>query len=383
MRIKDDAALAVPTDAYAASVRRRKALPEHARALNRTLTLQTLLDEGPQSRADLSRSTSLTRVTISELVADLIAEGLVHELGRSDQSRPGKPATLIDIRREEFQIVGIDLSDSGVFRGALLDLDGTVIDRAHSDAEGLEGDAAVAGVVDLAKQLLQRATGTVLGVGVGTPGVVDIDGFVRLAPNLAWHALPLRALLADALDVPVHVANDGNAALLAERASRKDGDLLVVRIGLGVGSGLSVAGVPVRGSGSAAGEIGHVTVGTDDGPSCACGRRGCLEAWVAVPRLRAQLAAAGPGDRERILAEAGRRLGIVLAPIVGALNLPLVVMSGPEDLIVGTLMEATKRTLDARTLEQFNADVTYSLHGDDIVMRGAATLVRTAQLGVS
>ena len=101
-----------------------KVLPEHARSHNRALVLQTLYTAGAQSRADVARETGLTRVTVSDLVAGLIAEGLVVELGQREDARPGKPATLIDVDRAAFHIVGVDLSEHQRFRGAVVDLDG-------------------------------------------------------------------------------------------------------------------------------------------------------------------------------------------------------------------------------------------------------------------
>src|SRR6187431_3383798 len=91
-----------------------KVLPEHARGHNRSLVLQTLYRAGTQSRADIARETGLTRVTVSDLVAELMAEGLVIETGQREDARPGKPATLLDLNREAFQIVGVDLSGYSV-----------------------------------------------------------------------------------------------------------------------------------------------------------------------------------------------------------------------------------------------------------------------------
>jgi len=89
-----------------------KVLPEHARGHNRSLVLQTLYRAGQQSRADIARGTGLTRVTVSDLVAELIGEGLVVETGQREDARPGKPATLLDLNRHAFQIIGVDLSGS-------------------------------------------------------------------------------------------------------------------------------------------------------------------------------------------------------------------------------------------------------------------------------
>lgn len=368
-----------------------KVLPEHARSHNRALVLQTLYTSGAQSRADVARGTGLTRVTISDLVADLIAEGLVVELGQREDARPGKPATLIDVDRAAFHIVGVDLSDHERFRGAVIDLDGGIVSRAEVALAAATGDAAVALVVELVRRLLDATTTPVLGLGVGSPGVVDPHGVVRSAPNLGWSDVALQGRLAEEFALPVHVANDANVAVLAEHGSTHLDDLLLVKIGHGVGAGLIIGGRPVIGGGFAAGEIGHVVVGTDGGPRCACGKHGCLEAWLAVPRLTAQLDAldASAADaafaRDEILREAGRRLGIVLAPVVGALNLSEVVLSGPADLLDGALHEATVDTLRMRTMAEHNRDLRLRMteQAEDVVLRGAAVMVLSGQLGVS
>ncbi|WP_344295874.1 ROK family transcriptional regulator [Agromyces neolithicus] len=368
-----------------------KVLPEHARSHNRALVLQTLYTSGGQSRADLARETGLTRVTISDLVAELIAEGLVIELGQREDARPGKPATLIDIARAAFQIVGVDLSEHEVFRGAVMDLEGRIVAHAELARDGVTGEAALALVDALVRQLVDAATIPVLGIGVGSPGVVDPLGVVRSAPNLGWTDLPLQARVAAATSLPVHVANDANVAVLAEHGATAVDDLLLIKIGHGVGAGLIVGGRPVIGGGFAAGEIGHVVVGTDGGPHCVCGRDGCLEAWISAPRLTAQLAeldendSAGASARDDILREAGRRLAIVLAPVVGALNLSEVVLSGPAQLLDGAFHEAAVDTLRKRTMAEFNRDLRLRMseQAQDIVLRGAAVMVLSGQLGVS
>lgn len=362
-----------------------KVLPEQARAHNRSLVLQTLYRSGPLSRADLARETALTRVTIGDLVAELIDEQLALELGtRVDATRPGKPATLLDLNRNGHRIVGIDLGDTEVFRGALIDLDGTILERREIDARGLVGEDAAAAALALTCELTAIADRPVLGIGIGSPGIVDLAGCVLTAPNRGWTDLPLQARLQAELRLPVIVANDANAAALAEYGfGGASADLMLVMVGYGVGAGLLLDGTPLFGSRFAAGEIGHVVVGTDGGDACACGKRGCLETWLAVPRLRARIAAGEP--REAVLRQAGERLGIALAPIVGALNLSEVVLSGPVELLDGTLAEATVDTLRQRTMEQFHGDLTVRLTslGGDIVMRGAAVMVLSARLGVS
>jgi predicted NBD/HSP70 family sugar kinase/DNA-binding XRE family transcriptional regulator len=362
-------------------------LPEHARAHNRSLVLQSLYRAAGMSRADLAREVGLTRVTISDLVADLIAENLVVELGIRNDARPGKPATLIDINRTGFAIIGLDLSYDSIFRGAVTDLDGTVLHREQADVSGLLGAEAVDAVIALLDRLIESATSPVLGVGVGSPGVVGADGVVLAAPNLGWRDVPLQTILAGHCALPVQVANDANVAALAERSfGGGDADMMLIRVGRGVGAGVVLAGGLVLGARSAAGELGHVVVGTDGGSACACGKEGCLETWLAIPRLQARLDGADSvATRDRILAEAGERLGIALAPVVGALNLGEVVLSGPLDLLDGTLLDSTAETLRNRTMANIHGDLTLRMTtlGRDIVVLGAAVMVLTGQLGVS
>lgn len=362
-----------------------KVLPEQARTHNRSLVLQTLYSGGSMSRADLARETGLTRVTVSDLVAALIAEGYVTEKGMRESSGPGKPAMLVDLDRSGHRIVGIDLSGSDVILGAVLTMDGEIVARRQVPVPPADADV-VRIVADLAAALVADSHAPVLGVGVGSPGVVDDAGVVLTAPNFGWERLDLQSLLSAALDLPVLVANDANAAVLAEYTfgGSRD-DVLLVKVGRGVGSGLLADGRPMRGGRFAAGEIGHVTVGTDGGPRCVCGKVGCLEAWLSVPALSARLDAALAADRDGILRDAGERLGIALAPVVGALDLSEIVLSGPPELLGGPLADSTAETLRARTLAEFHDGVRVRMteHGQDIVLRGAAVMVLSGRLGVS
>ena len=150
-----------------------KVLPEHARSHNRSLVLQTLFSGGAMSRADLARETGLTRVTISDLVAGLIADGYITEIGMREASGPGKPAMLVDLDRAGHRIIGIDLSGTDALVGAVLTLDGVVVARRELP---LPADDLTDAVVALARELVADSHAPVLGIGVGTPGVVDDRG---------------------------------------------------------------------------------------------------------------------------------------------------------------------------------------------------------------
>lgn len=352
-----------------------KLLAEDARRHHRALLLQHLFRTGPASRADLARATGLTRVTVSDLIAELIGQGLVGELGTPTEAKVGKPPTLVGIVDDAALIAVLDLSPDDRFLGALLDLTGTVVARAERPREGRTGREAVDLVVELARFLAEQATSPLLGLGAGSPGIVDGTGVVLDAPNLGWHQLGLAATLREALQVPVYVANDANTAVLGEHTygDATEADLMLLRIGTGVGAGLVVGGSLLQGESAAAGEIGHVTV-DPDGLPCACGRTGCLETVLAVPHLRS-------AD----LAEVGTVVGGVLAPVVGVLNLGEIVLAGPLELLEGSLRDAIETTLRERVMPVSARDlvVRTTTLGDDVVLRGAAVLVLSGELGVS
>ena len=368
-------------------------LPEHARAHHRSMVLQRLFHDGPTSRADLARATGLTRVTVSDLVTSLLDDGLVAEVGTAPAGKVGKPATLVALRSQDHQVVAVDLTDDAHLHGAVLDLDGEIVARRSTPSNGRTGAAAVQAVADLCRELVAVATRPVLGIGVGSPGVVDAAGRVIEAPNRGWQDLPLADLLSAETGLPVHVANDADTACLGELTfGGADGaGVLVLTVGEGVGAGIVLDGSLVRGVRHAAGEIGHVTAvddrDGDQGPvgaprPCGCGRTGCLETVLSVPALRR--AAARP-DAQDALAAVGRRLGIVLAPVVSALNLAEVVLSGPPELLDGPLRLAARQTLRSRTMPVISQDLRLRMTGlgEDGALRGAAVLVLSGQLGVT
>ena len=365
---------------------RGKLLQEDARRHHRALLLQELFRGGPASRADLARSTRLTRVTVSDLVGQLVDEGLLEELGAPVETRVGKPPTLVGLVPDATHIVAVDLSPADRMRGAVLNLAGEVRARHEVAVDDARGAGAVELLHGLAAELIARTDRPILGVGVGSPGVVDAFGTVIDAPNLGWSVEPLATDLRRTLGLPVYVANDANTAVLGEHtfgAADPDGGLMLVRVGIGVGAGLVLGGALLHGHRGAAGEIGHVVV-DPAGERCACGRVGCLETLLAVPRLRRALLQDGV-DAEAALRTVGEQLGGVLAPVVGALDLHEVVLAGPAELLDGPLREAADATIRARTMPVGGDHlvVRTSTLGDDVVLSGAAVLVLAGELGVS
>jgi len=359
------------------------ATPEDVRRANRSLLLRALHRDGPTSRADLAKAAGLTRASVSAVVRDLLDDGLVEELGLSTTGGVGKPATLVGLDADGRHVACLDLSEPSAFTGALVNLEGKVVVRRTHQRQSKTGTAAVTLVKKIVRELLADADRPLLGIGVGTPGIVDADGVIATAAHLGWQDLALGDTLHRAFDLPVAVVNDANAGALAELAfgDEEVHNLICVRVDEGVGAGLVLDGRLFTGSSFAAGEIGHVVVDRN-GTVCACGKRGCLETEVSEPLLNRRLESGV--DATAVLTAAGGHLGDALATVVSALDVPHVVLSGTDAVISETFRAAAAAAITARTMPMFSDRliVRAGTFGGDDVLVGAAARILDLGLGI-
>jgi len=265
----------------------KKATKYQTKVHNRILILNIIYNQSNVSRAEIAKITGLTRATVSDIVAESIEEGLVLEKGQG-QSSGGKPPTLLEVNAEAREIVGIDFA-SDEFRGAIFNLRGEIKKRLHFPIKGQLGEDALAIGIKLIDKLLEMSNLPVLGIGIGSPGLLNTEeGIVRTSVNLGWKDLPLGRILNDKYHLPVCIANDCNVSALAEQFFGKilnPKNLVLIKIGRGVGAGIVLDHKIFHGDGSGAGEIGHVKV-DDNGELCACGNYGCLETKTSSPAIR-------------------------------------------------------------------------------------------------
>ncbi|MET8139790.1 ROK family transcriptional regulator [Sphaerisporangium sp. NPDC005288] len=325
------------------------------RATNLAVVLRFVRENAPCSRADIAASTGLNKATVSSLVADLIDRRLLRETGLTE-NRVGRPATMLVLDGSPYAAIGIEVNVD-YLTAVAVDLAGTELLSWRRSFPGATAtpNQAVAAVAALARRVLGRMgkeARQVLGLTVAVPGLVDVGGSVRIAPNLGWHDVDLAGDLAKALrdpGFPVLVDNDANLAALAEHRFGPHGgaaDLVYLTGAVGVGAGVIMDGRLRRGGQGFTGEIGHIQI-DPSGAECRCGRRGCLEAVAGMtavlqrtapdaapaelePEIEEVVRLARGGDPLMLdtLATIGGELGKGVAIIANVLNPEVVVLGG-------------------------------------------------------
>ncbi|MHA3702785.1 ROK family protein [Jatrophihabitans sp. YIM 134969] len=343
--------------------------------------------DDPRSRAQIAALTGLTRATVSTLVDELAAAGLVEELGAAASTgRPGRPGSPLRIAPHAPVGVGVEI-DADVLAATAVTLDGRTVAsrRTPQDLHAEPPDEVVARVRDLVADLVPDVP--VAGVGVAVAGLVDGNGVVRTAPNLQhWDGADLRAALAAATGLPVTVDNDANLAALAHRHALHRTDFVFVSGEIGVGAGLVLGGQVFRGGHGFAGEFGHV-VADPTGPPCGCGGSGCVEQYAGEGALAAAVGLASPYDPEHraelvtaltgtadgasAIARAGRALGVGLASLINLVDVDDVVIGGLFAEIAPQLSPVLVAEL-ARRVPGREPRISVSSLGADAAMHGAA-----------
>jgi predicted NBD/HSP70 family sugar kinase len=365
------------------------------REINQALVLDIVRSHGALSRTEIAVQSNLSMPTISGIVAELIEAGLVFEQS-TGASTGGRRPVLVAFNPKAGYVIGVKLTETMVI-GVLTDLNASVVAHHSAAIHGHAPEEIVDTIVMLVETLAPSANGLpVLGVGIGMAAVVDRRReIVRFATYFGWRELPLAHVLEERLGVPVIVDNDVNALAVAEQwfgAGRGVSDFLVLSLGRGVGLGMILQGRLYRGANGGAGEFGH-TVVDPNGPQCACGKYGCLEALVSEPAIERRaseshgrkvsiaeaysLAMQGDASIRLIYQEAAQVLGVAVANLVNIFN-PAVIIIGGEGLRAAPIiMETFQATLNRHCFGGLRDDVSVVTEpwGDDGWARGAASLL--------
>lgn len=386
------------------------------REINLSSVLRYIHSNAPISRAQLAGVTGLNKSTVSSLIDELVERGLVRQTGL-ETSGTGRPATLLELNPWAGCIIGVEYGVDFV-TVILANFGGEVIWRSHQNADPAEGQelttAKVFELVDQAIEVCELRQARLLGLGIATPGTVQVEeGFLIYAPNLDWRNIPFAQIYHHRYpNLPVYVDNDANAAAVGEHlfgAAQRVQDFVFLFAGVGIGAGLFLNGNLYRGQSGYAGEIGHSMFMAESFQlPCHCGNRGCWETYASqlsiIERVRSQLQArrsssitnymsdpnapltldpikqaAESGDNValEVLHEAGQAMGIGVANVINIFNPSLVVIGGPLSMVGQFMLPGIQESIELHTLPEIRqlAQVVLSASGPDASVIGAVATV--------
>jgi predicted NBD/HSP70 family sugar kinase len=389
-------------------VRRQLTTVRELRKTNRSLALWELYLRGALSRQQIATGAGFSLATVSNVLGELIDEGLVIEVGLED-SNGGRPRALVQINPKFGHVIGVDIGETA-FLVELFDLGMNVraSHRSMTVLTRLDVQDAVGHVADGIALVLRESgvdAGQVLGVGVGAPGLVEhrADGAVVHGQSVGWIAVPVEQLLRERVGLPVVVDNGAMALGQAETwfgAARGVDHAVIALLGIGVGTGIVSHRALYRGATTSAGEWGHTTI-VVDGRSCRCGARGCLEAYVggaAIVSRYDELAGQQRKVRQRdlekrvdalvagiendpvaaqVLDETATYLGVGIANLANLIDPSRVVVGGWLGLAIADVLLPRIRAVAERNalrLPVSHLEIVRAELGPDAVALGAATL---------
>jgi predicted NBD/HSP70 family sugar kinase len=379
--------------------KRRRWTVRDLRRDNRSVLLWSLFFDQPCSRQDLSEATGLSSASVSNVIRELIGEGIVTEAGSVD-SDGGRPRILLRMNPGYGYVVGIDVGETRI-RVEMFDLTMAIRARAEYALDPREHGVEVIverilGCLAAVLAEAEAAPADVLGAGVGVPGVVEQGAEVLVhGQTYGWDAIPLERLLRAGTGVPLHIDNGARTMGQAELwfgAGRGTRHSIVCLVGSGVGASVITAG-PVEATSSPA-EWGHTTIAMG-GRACRCGSRGCLEAYVGAEAILDRCGQQPPGGDEEsalaalihaaetsqqaaaVLHDTAGYLGVGIANLINLYRPERVILGGWAGLMLGERMlpEIRAAARENSLRHPFaNATIALGALGPDAVALGAATL---------
>jgi predicted NBD/HSP70 family sugar kinase len=367
------------------------------RDINRQIVLNYVREREPISRAEIARETELQRSTVSAIVESLKAEGLVEEVGEGE-STGGRRPTMLRLRSKEAIALGVSITPTCT-TVASSDLAGRVISQQHF-LTNPDPYKTIDEITALLRTYVRENNG-LDGVGVSLPGLVDPgSGTAVYVPYFKWRDLGIAKALSAALGLPVVIDNDANAVALAElwfgRPEVCDArDFILVLVAEGVGTGIVFDGQVYRGERGAAGEFGHMVIGTNAPVACSCGSHDCWEAFASERAAVSRYDGAGDSQspplafRDLVDRALGGESRAVSALVDTALSLGvgisnLIVGFSPEAVIVGGEITRAWHLVEnalTETIEHSvrrglpSARILPSTLGENPTVRGALSLV--------
>lgn len=377
------------------------------REINRMALVRAVQRTPGVSRAELAKDTGLTKSTVSLLVQDLVDEGWLLESDVQATGAIGRRPTPLFLDGNRLAMIGADVGID-ILNVTTVSLTGTVLNGVSEALPSMQPAQVIARLARLIATLVERAQGEgrrLLGIGVGVPGaVLDPQGVVKLAPNIAWRDVAFQADLTAQLaavgvhDLPVQVQNDYDAAALGEyefgEAPLPD-PLIYLGLGVGVGAGIIVRDRLFLGAEGYAGEVGH-SILQFEGPLCSCGRKGCAETFIGQRAISARIAGNTsdllPVDTIRGLLErddevallavrrAGHYLGVLIQNLWTYFNPGRIVLGGALCELGAPFLDSAQACLDnySQDCGLQLPEIQLCRFGSHSVAVGAAALIKHA-----
>ena len=377
------------------------------RDINRQIVLNYVREREPISRADIARESALQRSTVSAIVDALQTDGLVEEVGEGE-STGGRPPTLLRLRTAGAIAIGVSVTPT-LTTIASSDLAGRLL-RQEAFPTDPDADRTFGQVIDGIQSLLHQQDGLIESIGVSLPGLVDPStGIAIFVPYFKWREVPVARMISAVTGLPVTIDNDANSVALAElwfgRPEVSDArDFILVLAAEGVGTGIVFDGQVYRGERGAAGEFGHMIIGTHAPVPCSCGNRDCWEAFSSERAALARYQNLTGKETDSLVnfkelvdraldGEPAARTALVdMALCLGIGISNLVVGFSPEAVVVGgeivrawTLVEeALKQTIEHSVRRGLpSARIMPSTLGNDPTLMGALSLVLASKFAAS
>lgn len=353
-----------------------------------------------RSRAELIGRSGYSRATIAQRLGLLFKAGLIEEASETAPSSGGRPARILKLDTRLGVVLVADVNETSL-RVAVTDLEPVILADMTVAIDLRCGPVTIlAGIVEHFTALLShigRHAGEVLGIGLSLPAPVDYAAGRVVGPSImtGWDDFDIRGWLTTRIDVPVLIENDVNLMTLSElrRFWPDVGQLLFIKAGTGIGSGIITDGRLYRGAQGAAGDIGHIQLNGANLPRCRCGKLGCVEAhaagWALARDLRAEgfeaqnardvvaLAKANHPQAIEQVRQAGRVLGEVAADLVSVLNPSVIVVGGTLAEIEEPLFSGIRELVYQRSLPLATRElrIVRARSGPEAGLLGAARLV--------
>ncbi|MGH3210274.1 MAG: ROK family transcriptional regulator [Trebonia sp.] len=381
---------------------RKRGTVRDLRRENRAAVLWSLYLSQPRSRQELGAATGLSAASVTNVIRELIDEGVVIETGLAE-SDGGRPRAMLGMNPRYGYVIGVDIGETRT-RVELFDLTMTELAKAEYPLDrAAEHDVAVV-VGQIASGLETVLAGSgidreaILGVGIGVPGLIERGPEVLVhGQTYGWDAVPLGKLLRAHTDLPLRFDNGAKTMGQAELwfgAGRGARNAVMVLIGSGVGASLICGGATYQGATSSAAEFGHVTVAVG-GRKCRCGSSGCLEAYVGAAAILERYGRPITADDQElalaelvgatdtssraagVLGETADYLGAGIGTLINLFNPERVILGGWAGLLLGArLLPEIRESARRHSLRHLFAATSIDLGqlGPGAVARGAATL---------